>query len=85
MESHFLKFLILSGLGQWMNASAFDFPHQSGGTNESQGTFEHKLTEWLFLQERAEAKLSLFIFEELQDESCLSEREPSFNCGSQGK
>lgn len=33
-----------SGLGQWMNVSAFDLPHKSGGTNESQGTFEYKLT-----------------------------------------
>lgn len=40
----FLNFLILSGLGQWINMSAFDLPPQSGGTSESQGTFECKLT-----------------------------------------
>lgn len=44
----FLNFLILSGLGQWINMSAFDLPHQSGGTNESRGTFECKLTWVIF-------------------------------------
>lgn len=58
MESHFLKFLILSGLGQWTNVSAFDLPHQSGGTSESQRTFENKLTGVILTGKRAEAKLN---------------------------
>lgn len=44
MESHFLKFLILSDLGQWMNVSAFDFSHQSDGIGKNQGTFEKMRT-----------------------------------------
>lgn len=69
VESLFLKFLILSGLGQWMNVSAFDLPHQSGGTNESQGTFEHKLT-WVIFTGKG-LRLNEALFEELQGESSL--------------
>lgn len=63
------SFLILSGPGQWMNVSAFDLPHQSGGTNESQGTFEHKLN-WVIFTGKG-LRVSEALFEDLQGERCL--------------
>lgn len=86
----FSQVLILSGLGQWMNVSAFDLPHQSGGTNESQGTFEHKLTWVIFtgkglslneaLLKSYRVKQSNFFFLKLPCKYCCTSKGHLWTC-----